>query len=171
MYLNHFQLRSARYVLNLGVREIAVLIGTNRTTISQIENNVMPLQNLLLSERRNHILVEFFKQNNIYFENNYSISLNYPLLDTNNENNTLTRFQLKAARAIIDESRSVFNSSLNLNRGIIEHAETFANEKFIKPKDPNVVLSIINKFKQHGILFPNNFSVTFKKIVDDFKSA
>lgn len=171
MYLNHFQLRSARCVLDLGVREIAVLIGTNRTTISAIENNVIHLQDLQLAERRNNILIEFFKQNNIYFSNNYSISLNSPSLAENNKNNTLTRFQLKAARAIINESRSVFNSSIKLNRGIIEYAETFANEEYIKPKDPSVILTIINKFKQHGVIFPNNFSVTFKKLIDDFKSV
>ena len=98
MYLNHIQLKSARCALNLGVRDIGLLIQTSRTTISKLEQNTINISNMRLADRRNLILQEFFKKNKIVFPDSYSIEL-----DCFNGNistaplgvEAMTRFQLR----------------------------------------------------------------------------
>ncbi len=110
-----------------------------------------------------------FKKNNISFPNHYSIC-NRTIIDNLHDCqiNQLTRFQLRAAKAIINEDRLVFSKSLGIARGVVEHAESYSNEEFIRPNDNLVIQKIRTKFKQQGIEFPNNYSVTFKNLVDEF---
>jgi len=168
-FINYIQLKSARCVLNLGVRDIGELIGTSRTTISKIENNLLSPSQLRLAERRNNILETFFKKNSIFFPNYYTISTHNNSDNTqtvSQQKNVLTRFQLRVARTIINNTILEFSTSIGEKRGIIEYAESLTNNTYISPKNNQIINKIKLAFKQHGIEFPDNFTVTFKKIVD-----
>jgi DNA-binding XRE family transcriptional regulator len=166
-YINYLQLRSARSVLNLGVRDIGSIIGVSRMTISKLERNTATLERLKHGKSRNNTLVWFFKKKNIIFPNNYTIC-DSSIINTDPPTNNLTRFQLRAARIIIDENRVAFSSIIGIERGILEYAESLNNPEYINPRDNSLNQKIKDKFSQYGIKFPNNNSVTFKKLIDEF---
>lgn len=165
MYLNDIQLRSARCVLNLGVRDIGLLIQTSRTTISKLENNIIKLGSMRLADRRNTILQEFFKKSGVIFPNEHSITfspLEASLIENQVLNNSLTRFQLRAARTILNKTQIELASLIKVLPSVIMYAENLPNESYIKPKNNAVITNLLNIFTKHGITFPDAFSVIFK---------
>lgn len=166
MYLNYRQLKAARYVLNLGVADIGSLIETSRTTISKLENNVITLSEMRLSDRRNTILQEFFKKNSIVFYNNHSISLSTPHNINFPEecNDNLTRFQLRAARTILNKTQAELAKIVKISPAVIKTAESYSNSTFLNPKDTSTIFRLIDTFLKEGLTFPNTLSVDFKKI-------
>ena len=168
-YINNLQLRAARGVLNLGVRDVGSIIGVSRMTISKLEHNTTTLERIKHGESRNNTLIWFFKKMNIVFPDSYTISY-CSIINENHVNtiNEITRFQLKAARIIIDEDRIVFSNALGIERGVLEYAESLSNEEYIKPRDSSINQKIKDRFNNYGVNFLNNNSVTFKKLVDVF---
>lgn len=168
-YINYLQLRAARAVLNLGVRDIGSLIGVSRMTISKLEHNTTTLDHIKHGEKRNDTLVWFFKKKNIVFPDNYTICDDSIIKsDPLNPVDQLTRFQLRGARIILAKDRIVFSNLLGIERGIIEYAESLNNQEYISPRDKNITKKIKEMFNHYGIEFPDNQSVTFKKFIDTF---
>jgi DNA-binding XRE family transcriptional regulator len=167
-YINYLQLRAARSVLNLGVREIGSIIGVSRMTISKLENNKATLEHLKHGESRNNTLIWFFKKKNIIFPNNYTIC-NSSIINEDLKTHTLTRFQLRSARAIIGIDRKTFRDMIGVEKGILEYAESYNNQEYINPRDNDTNQRIKDKFSQYGIQFLGKNTVTFKKLVDEFK--
>jgi transcriptional regulator with XRE-family HTH domain len=167
-YINYLQLRAARSVLNLGVRDIGSIIGVSRMTISKLENNKTTLERLKHGESRNNTLVWFFKKKDIIFPNNYTIC-NSSIINEDQQTNTLTRFQLRSARAIIGIDRNAFKDMIGVEKGILEYAESFNNQEYINPRGSDTNQKIKDKFSQYGVQFLNGNIVTFKKLVDEFK--
>lgn len=165
MYLNFLQLKAARYALNLGVRDIGSLIQTSRTTISKLENNIIKIDDMRLSNRRNIILCEFFKKEGVIFPSEHSIAFSPSnnISQQNLSSGTLTRFQLKVARVILNKTQIELATLADISPYIVEHAELFPNNHFIKTKDDTVIHSLLNLFTKYQIHFPNSFSVVFKK--------
>jgi DNA-binding XRE family transcriptional regulator len=163
MYLNFLQLKAARNALNLGVRDVGNLIQTSRTTISKLENNVIKIDNMRLSDRRNIILCEFFKKEGITFPNEYSIAFSSTHnIYQNHSKETLTRFQLRVARVVLNKTQIELAALAGISPYIIEHAELFPNNHFIKTKDDMTIHSLLKLFTKHQIHFPDSFSVVFK---------
>jgi transcriptional regulator with XRE-family HTH domain len=163
MYLNFLQLKAARHALNLGVRDIGDLIETSRTTISKLENNIIKIENMRLAHRRNIILHEFFKKKGITFPNEKSISFSHPnnISQQDSSSHTLTRFQLRVARVILNKTQKELACLANISPYIIEHAELFPNKHFIKTKDDMTIHNLLNLFAKHQIHFPDSFSISF----------
>jgi DNA-binding XRE family transcriptional regulator len=164
MYLNYLQLKAARHALNLGVRDIGNLIQTSRTTISKLENNIIRIDDMRLSDRRNIILCEYFKKEGILFPSEHSIVFS-PLNNISQENlssPSLTRFQLRVGRVILNKTQIGLATLADVSPYIIEYAELFPNEHFIKTTDDMVIHNLLNLFMQYQIHFPNASSVVFK---------
>ena len=169
MYLNHIQLKAARCVLNLRVRDIGLLIEVSRTTISKLENNIIKISEMRLSDRRNTILQEFFKKHCISFPNDHSIIFSSPdhiiSKQVSNKNN-FTRFQLRAARTALNKTQLELANAINVSPSIIKQAEKHNNQDILKFKDNTTIAHLLNIFMQEGIEFSGIFSIDFKKLVD-----
>lgn len=166
MYISYLQLKVARYVLNLGVRDIGSLIQTSRTTISKLENNIIKIGEMRLSDRRNTVLVEFFKKNGVIFPD-YNCITFCPfnnIVQRPNSNHSMTRFQLRAARTILNKTQDELADLLNINSSIISYAENLPNEAYINPKNVLLISSLISLFHQYKIYFPTDLSITYKSV-------
>ena len=165
MFLNHIQLKSARCALNLGVRDIGLLIQTSRTTISKLENNTINISNMRLADRRNLILQEFFKKNQIVFPSSYSVELS--CINGNSSTATLngeviTRFQLKISRIILKKTQAELAKLVCVAPSVIKKAESYNNQFLLKANNLNIVSDILNLLKKEGLEFPSLYSVLFK---------
>lgn len=165
MYLNHIQLKSARCALNLGVRDIGLLIQTSRTTISKLEQNTINISNMRLADRRNLILQEFFKKNKIVFPDSYSIEL-----DCFNGNistaplgvEAMTRFQLRISRIIFNKTQAELAKLVCVAPSVIKKAESYSNQFLLKADNLSVVGDLLNLLKKEGLEFPSPYLVLFR---------
>jgi transcriptional regulator with XRE-family HTH domain len=167
-FLNCFQIRAARNALNLGVRELGSLVGVSRTIIYRLEHGTIKLNSQKQGVRFNDIFIWFFKKNYITFNNNYSMSWDGVAEDPHPKQiEHITRFQLRSARALLNQDRMLLSKTLQINVGVLERAEELSNSKYINPKDVSVAPAIKKYFLQQGITFPDNGRVNFKRIVDE----
>lgn len=165
MYLNHIQLKSARCALNLGVRDIGSLIQTSRTTVSKLENNIINLSNMRLGSRRNVILKEFFKKHKIVFPDSYSIELHPFSKDikfSKLENQTLTRFQFKIARIIMNKTQSEIADQVHVSSSVIKKAESYDNQTLLTSNNISSIPYLLNILKEAGLEFPSPNLVVFQ---------
>jgi len=165
MYLNHIQLKSARGALNLGVRDIGLLIQTSRTTVSKLEHNTINILTMRLAKRRNVILKEFFKQNKIVFPNSYSIEL----IHFNDYNRfeplsieAITRFQLKVSRIIFNKTQADLAKIVGVSPSLIKKAESYSNQFLLKADNLKAVFDLLNLFKKEGLEYPSPYLVSFQ---------
>lgn len=164
--ITYLQLRAARQVLNLGVRDIAKVLKVSKATISKSELD----KTRDFFYKNSAALIEFFEQKNIIFPNEYSIRYNWNVCETkflDGSDNNITRFQLKAARHILNISQNELAKLVNTDKGIISRAEQFPNEYLIKPQNPTIVVALKLLFQQYNIEFPDHLSIFFKKYVDN----
>lgn len=159
MYLNNIHLRVARSLLDIGVREIGLLIHASRTTVSKLENNIISLSNMKLGDRRNIILNEFFKKNGITFPDLYTLKL-HPEKFSRVSNSILTCYQIKAARITLNKTQEILATEAEIGISILRRLENnqSTNNQAIK--------RLKSIFEKKGIIFPDNFSITFKTLVD-----
>lgn len=59
---------------------------------------------------------------------------NSSIINNDQKTNTLTRFQLRSARAIVGIDRSAFRYMIGVEKGILEYAESFNNNEYINPE-------------------------------------
>lgn len=162
MYITALQLKVARNILDLGVRDIATLLHVSKTTISKVELN--KTRDFL--PKHNAALIHFFSCNNIYFPNPFSIQYKPQNLINNKTEHTITRFQLKGARCILNISQAQLAKVLNMNRSVIIEAEKHQNEQHLTLFGEQKELEIIQFFNDHNILLYDHLSLFFRKRVD-----
>lgn len=164
-FITHIQLRAARHALNLGVRDMAKILKVSKATISKAE--LGKTRDFLY--KHSAALIEFFNSHNINFPNEYIIRYQprHDAKELQQEDSLLTRFQLKTARYVLNINQQELATLIHINKGVINRGEQLPNEEYIKIKDPYIVYKLKTFFQQHGILFPDHFSIFFKKHIDN----
>jgi transcriptional regulator with XRE-family HTH domain len=160
--IKRFQLRAGRSVLGIGVREIGECLGLSGAAISLWEHKDIE-ENLKTTDDNIILLRKFFEQREVFFSDERTISLN-PTLVNQSTGDVLTRFQLRAGRAILNLSQSELADYLGVSTQLITRAERLNNKDFIRPKEQGVVLKIKSWFESNGIYFTNNLSLSYIKI-------
>jgi len=165
-HITYVQLRAARHVLNLGVRDIAKILKVSKATISKTE--LGKTRDFLY--KHSAALLEFFERHNIFFPNEYFIRyhVNQEIIENIQKYDSgLTRFQLRAARYILNITQNKLAELINIDKGIITRAEQLQNTDFINPQDHLIVLRLKNLFQEHNVEFPDQLSVFYKKYIDN----
>lgn len=158
-----FQLKAARAVLNLSVRDIGSYIGVSGTAVSMWESKDIDLD-INTSEQNIRMLEQFFTIKNIFFSDKNSMLLNeVNTLSKNDNSQILTRFQLRGGRAILGINRKDLAALVQIDQYVITRAERLDNKEYIRPKDSSVPTKIKYIFMQHGIFFPSPFTISIKK--------
>ena len=160
--MEYIQLRVARQILNLGVRDIANVLRVSKAIISKAE----------LGKTRDFLhkyspaLLEFFKSHNVIFPNECCVRycINETFEKDVQPSNSLTRFQLKAARCIMNLKQYELSKLINIDTGIISRAEQLKNTDYIKPQDKSIILKLHELFLNHNINFPDPVSIVYKKV-------
>lgn len=155
------QLRIARNIVDLGVREMASVLKVSKATISKAE--LGKTRDFL--HKHNAALTDFFYKNHLSFPSSCFVKFVKPLPQFANNPQKITRFQLKSARCLLNISQNELGKAIGCDKGVINRAEGRANEEFAFDKKETSV-ALIEFFKQHGIDFPDNLSIFFKKYVD-----
>ena len=154
-----FQLRAARSVTGIGVKEIALYLGVSGTIVSRWDN-MSPLKTIKSKVTNPKALIFFFKQHKILFLTENSISLD---IDNLNTTEYLTWFQLRASRAILGLSQRELAEATKTSQGIINYLESLDNTYFINNTSKDIDTTIYKLyFEENGIIFPDNYSVTLK---------
>ncbi|OZG31339.1 hypothetical protein [Rickettsia endosymbiont of Culicoides newsteadi] len=159
MILNTFQLRTARSVLNIGVREIGSIINVNRTTISVWENqrNFVSIKN----SQDNNTLIKFFKENGIIFPGEKSIALD---INTSNKLNLLSRFQIRVARVAMHLTQQELATLLEIPLLLLNYLEKQHNNVYISSTPKTINEFVLRSFfEKNGICFPKDFCVHLEK--------
>ena len=165
-YITYIQLRAARHALNLGVRDIAKILKVSKATISKTE--LGKTRDFLF--KHSAALLEFFEHHNIFFPNEYCIRYhaNPEITEKIQQfDSGLTRFQLRAARHILNVSQNELADLVNIDKGIITRAEQLLNTDFINPQDYAIVLNLRKVFQQRNIDFSDQLSIFYKKYIDN----
>lgn len=158
--LTSFQLRAARSVLGLGVREVGDAIDVSRTTISVWERQ-SPLQRISSKKKDITPLELFFKNYAIIFPDEFTISL---VTDLPKNLNHLTRFQLRAARSTLGLTLKDLSSLSSVPMQIISYLESKTNHTYINSTPKEFDESLIrNFFEQHYIRFLDDFTISLTK--------
>lgn len=160
--LRSFQLKSARSVTGIQVREIALYLGVSRTIITRWEKQ--PPLNLIKTKKATpQALIFFFKQHGITFPNDYTVHFDSNL--PQNRSNHLTRFQLRGSRVILNLTQQELAIHTNTSRAIINYLETQDNETLLDSTNKDIDdLSFKRFFEEKGIMFPNNFTISLDQL-------
>jgi DNA-binding XRE family transcriptional regulator len=161
--ITSFQLRASRSVLGLGVREVGKVIDVSRTTISTWERQ--PALHILSSKKKDiSPLSLFFNKMGLTFPNKNTLSL---VTNLPKNFNHLTRFQLRASRATLGLTLNELATLLNMQIQTIAYLESKNNETYINsvPRDFSEK-KIKEFFKQHSIIYPDDFSISLLKTPD-----
>lgn len=159
--LRSFQLKAARSVTRIEVREIALYLGVSRTIISRWEKQ--PALNFIKTKKASpQSLLFFFKQHKISFPDNSTIHFDSKL--TNKNSIHLTRFQLRASRSILDLTQQELALQTNTSRSVVNYLETQNNEILLDTTNKHVDdLTFKKFFEDKGIVFPDNFTISIEK--------
>lgn len=163
-FLTDYQLRVARGVLKLGVRDIGNILQLSRTTVSKLESGKVLFQNLKFSIRRSSLLIEFFKSNNIIFPDHTSIELipsSIAKLKYSNIDNMLTAFHIKGGKCILNITRNELSQKINISNTILSRIEKLPNESPLNLKDDLINEQIRTFFNKEKITFPTSFSIKY----------
>ena len=159
--LRTFQLKAARSVTGIEVREIALYLGISRTMISRWEKQ--PILSLIKTKKASpESLVFFFKQHKVLFPDQNTISFDTEL--THESSNHLTRFQSRASRSILDLTQYNLAKLTGTSRSDINYLETQNNTDLLsdtKKRVDDIILK--NFFENNGIMFPNIFTIQLTK--------
>jgi transcriptional regulator with XRE-family HTH domain len=159
--LKTFQLRVARSVTGIEVREVALYLGISRTIISRWEQG-SPFNDIKTKKISLQSLAFFFKQHHVLFPDEYTVRLNSPLISLNS--NHLTRFQLRASRAALKLTQEELAKLTNMPKSVINYLETQKNETLLHTTNKEVNDLILKQFFQdNGLLFPDNFTISMIK--------
>ncbi len=159
--LKTFQLRVARSVTGIEVREVALYLGISRTIISRWEKQ--PLLDFIKTKKVSpESLLFFFKQHGVLFPDEYSVKFNSQLKSFDSIH--LTRFQLRAARAALSLTQDELAKLTNTSKSIINYLEIQNNETLLNTTNKDIDDLIFKKFfLTKGLLFPDNFTICFIK--------
>ncbi|MDC0865221.1 hypothetical protein OAP56_04675 [Rickettsiaceae bacterium] len=159
-----FQLKSARSVTGVEVRELALYLGVSRTIVSRWEKQ-RPLDSIKTKKASPESLVFFFSQHHILFPDENSICFDSKE-DSEMHSSHLTRFQFRAARSILDLTQTDLASATNSSRKIVNYLETFDNKALLAPRNKDIDDSVFRQFfESKGITFPYNLSVRIDRSI------
>jgi transcriptional regulator with XRE-family HTH domain len=162
--INHYQLKIAKGILNLGVRDIGKLLNVNKSTVSNAELG----KTRDFFYKNSAALIDFFTKNNISFPTEYSIRCNEKVISLKSTDiKNITRFQLKSARLLLSLSQRNLAKEICVTERVIIRFESIANNQFINPKNPLVINRLLDLFKNAGIYFPDETYVFFKEYMDN----
>lgn len=157
--LKTFQLKAARSVTGIEVREIGLYLGISRTIVSRWERQE-PHEKIRSNKVQPERLIFFFQQHKISFPDERSLSL---MLDKPVKTKHMNRFQLRAARSCLGLTQDELAKEIGVSRSLINYLETQKNEVFLNQTKKAVSdLEIKGFFESKNILFPNSNIVTFK---------
>lgn len=157
--LNTFQLRVARSVTGIEVREIALFLGISRTIISRWEK-YHALEELKTQKAPLESLVFFFKQHNLTFPDKNTVMFHSALKPFVSEH--LSRFQLRAARAALHLTQEKLAQEVGVSKSIINYLETHTNETLINTTKKTIPdLLFTEFFKSKGFVFSDVFSISY----------
>ena len=171
-YINYIQLRAARHVLNLGVRDLAKVLKVSKATISKTE--LGKTRDFLY--KHSAALIDFFFIHNITFPNEYCIryhpTVSVDVLNIVDDNGLfISRFQLRAARHILNISQEELAERINIKKTIITTAELLQNNEYVLTNNIPAATCLKTFFKLNNIEFSDKSSIVFKKYVDKFQSG
>ena len=157
--LKSFQLRIARSVTGIDVREIALYLSISRTIISRWEQQ-LPFQEIKTKKISVESLIFFFRQHNILFPDNNTVLLNKEIDHSKNDN--LTRFQLRGGRAALKLTQRKLSELVDIPVSTINYIETQDNTLFLDQTNKEIDTSRLqNFFNKNGITFPTPLSIYF----------
>lgn len=151
--LKVFQLRVARSVLGLGVRDIGAYIDLSRSTISKIERKEIK-SNLDIKEEQCIILIKIFNDKKVFFPDENSVSYER---ESKLYNNYLTRFQLRGGRAILGLSQREMSEQTGVEKNVLNYLENLPNASLIykiEENQSNVNTALKDFFYKNNIYFP-----------------
>lgn len=163
--ITNLQLRAARQVLNIGIRDLEKILKVSKSTISKAEQG----KTRDFFYKHSAALIDFFKKNNVTFPNEHTIRFNIRTPKNNEiplKPQTITRFQLKAARCVMGLSQKRLAKTIGIDKGILSRAELLDNFQSINPAGKGVTYMIKDMFLKHNIEFPDPYSIFFKKYID-----
>lgn len=157
--INYMQLRVARQVLNIGVRELANILRVSKATANNAE--LGKTRDFL--HKHNPALLDFFRSRNLIFPNEYCIR-HYIKSEKRIYNFAdLTRFQLKAARCFMGMKQYELAQIINTGKGVISRAEHLENTSFINPLNKSIIPKLYDLFSDNNISFTDNLSICYKR--------
>lgn len=162
--LTVFQLKCARYVLGIGVRELGSFLDISRTKVSNLEN--MDINSYLsISTEQNNLLMRLFNDKSINFPNSFSVELKsnalfYP--------NNISRFQLRGARSTLRMSQQDLSSELGIKKSTLNYLESQDNSFLIDDSIASFSIEqIISFFQRKGLFLLNNNTISLKALDSD----
>lgn len=158
--LKAFQLRAARVAAGVTLNTIGNLLGFTKAAVSlwEHQNNFTQIKT---SNDNIIVIKEFFAQHNIFFPDANSIALKLDLIGK--KRTDLTRFQLRAARAILHMTQEELAASINIPRYIIQKAELAMLNRYVYMRPPleTLPLQLRKFFEERNFVFCNDFIVSF----------
>lgn len=158
--LKTFQLRAARMVAGIKLETIGKHLGCTAAAISlwECKDNLAPLKT---SQENILIIKKIFAEHNIFFPDENSIALTDSMNEYKPE--SLTRFQLRAARTTLDISQRQLAEFLNISQCIITQAELLKNNEYIRLKKKTLSSVLRTWFENKNIIFDNDLIISFGK--------
>ena len=156
--LRIFQLRAARVTAGIELKTIGNLLGLTKAAISLWEHRD-DLSKLTTSKENIRIMQELFTKHNIFFPDENSITL----IDKaeNKKSGSLTRFQLKAARTILNISQAELANIIDIPKQIITRAELLRSNQYIRPLNKRTTMILKSFFESKNIIFKEDLTVSF----------
>ena len=155
------QLKAARHVLNLGVRDLTQIIKISKTIINDAEND----KTRDFFYKYSPALIDYFKSYNITFPSNYYICYKETTNSTLSSV-SLSRFQLRASRSLLNMSQRHLASLIGVSREIMIKAEKLSNDSNIKYFSAHTTQKTKEFFLNNGVDFPSPLSVYYKNMSD-----
>lgn len=160
--LKAFQIRAARSVTGIGVRDIGLYLKVSGTIISRWEQQV-PLSEIKSNATEPNSLKFFFKQHGISFPDTSSIALDVSSL-SELKTKSLTRFQLRAARAALCLSQNELAELTSIPQKIINYLENQDNTTFLNSPPKKIDDSVLRGFfEENGVVFKGSFCISLTK--------
>ena len=159
--LKVFQLRGARYILGIGVREIGGYLNLSRTKISNIENQDID-HNLNITSEQNDLLLRLFNDKGIEFPDSSRMRLKN---QSDLHDNSISRFQLRGGRTILGLSQKTLADALNLKKSDLYYLENLENSFLITDNAKSADANSIELFFRHkGIYLYNNYIISINPL-------
>lgn len=159
--LTGFQFRASRAILEYTFKDISDIIGVHESTLIRFSRT----KNLeyIRGHSQNIIAIRsFFEANHIIFPSQHTITLSTNIHHSIQTQDTLTRFQLKAARIATGLTQDALSVYVRLSSSSISLLESKDNTEYVSSN--KIQISILKKFFERlGIIFHDDLTVELIK--------
>lgn len=158
--LRTFQLRAARYVVGIELKEIGSHLGLTKAAISLWEQK----NNFALIKTSNENILslkKLFAERNLFFPDENSISLNDNIRNDNPREKILTRFQLRVSRTALYLTQEELANMIGVSHGVIIRSESLENNQYIRPENKETSTKIKNWLEKQNIIFEEALTFCF----------